>query len=62
MPYTHSILQQQSIQFHMQKMFRICGCSVAMGSGGDECNAADYVTAGVDEDGLYKAFEKLSLL
>ena len=44
-------------------MFECCARSVCMGSGGEEAKAAaDYVTAGVDEDGLYKAFEHLGLL
>ena len=44
-------------------MFECCARSVCMGSGGEEARAAaDYVTAGVDEDGLYKAFEHLGLL
>ena len=44
-------------------MFECCACSVCMGSGGEEAKAAaDYVTAGVDEDGLYKAFAHLGLL
>ena len=44
-------------------MFECCAFSVCMGSGGDEAKAAaDYVTAGVDEDGLYKAFDHLGLL
>ncbi|SHJ25420.1 HAD family hydrolase [Pseudobutyrivibrio xylanivorans] len=44
-------------------MFKACGYSVAMGSGGDECKeAADYITDDVDKDGLYKAFEYLGLI
>ena len=44
-------------------MFECCARSVCMGSGGEEARAAaDYVTAGVDEYGLYKAFEHLGLL
>lgn len=44
-------------------MFDACGCSVAMGSGGEECKAAaDYITDDVDKDGLYKAFEYLKLI
>ena len=44
-------------------MFECCARSVCMGSGGEEARAAaDYVTAGVDEVGLYKAFEHLGLL
>lgn len=44
-------------------MFECCAYSVCMGSGGEEAKAAaDYVTAGVDEDGLYKAFEYLGLI
>ena len=44
-------------------MFEYCAYSVCMGSGTEDAKAAaDYVTAGVDEDGLYKAFEYLQLL
>lgn len=44
-------------------MFDSCAFSVCMGSGGEEAKAAaGFVTAGVDEDGLYKAFEVLGLL
>lgn len=44
-------------------MFEACNYSVCMGSGGDEAKkAADYVTADVDQDGLYKAFEHLNLI
>ncbi len=44
-------------------MFECCAYSVCMGSGGEEAKAAaDYVTAGVDEDGLYKAFGFLGLI
>ena len=44
-------------------MFEACAYSVCMGSGGAEAKAAaDYVTAAVDDDGLYKAFEKLRLI
>lgn len=44
-------------------MLEYCACGVAMGSGGEEIKAmADYVTSGVDQDGLYHAFEHLGLL
>lgn len=44
-------------------MLECCAYGVAMGSGGAEIKAmADYVTDAVDEDGLYKAFDKLGLL
>ena len=44
-------------------MFECCAYSVCMGSGGEEAKAAaDYVTDDVECDGLYKAFEKLSLI
>lgn len=44
-------------------MLECCALGVAMGSGGPEIRAAaDYVTGGVEEDGLYQAFEKLGLL
>lgn len=43
-------------------MFELCGFNVAMGNGGPEIKgAADYVTADVNDDGLYKAFEHLGL-
>ena len=43
-------------------MFDLCACNVAMGNGGPEIKAAaDYVTADVNDDGLYKAFEHLGL-
>lgn len=44
-------------------MFEACATSVAMGSGGEEARAAaDYITAAVDDDGLWKAFERLGLI
>lgn len=44
-------------------MFEAVNYSVAMGSGTDECKAAaDYVTTGTDEDGLYNAFKYLGLI
>ena len=44
-------------------MLEYCAVGVAMGSGGEEIRAmADLVTGGVNEDGLYKAFETLELL
>ena len=44
-------------------MFEACAYSVCMGSGGEEAKAAaDYVTDAVENDGLYKAFEKLGLI
>ena len=44
-------------------MLECCGYGVAMGSGGPEIKAmADYVAPGVEEDGLYRAFEALGLL
>ena len=44
-------------------MLEYCHIGVAMGSGGDECKeAADYVTDGVEEDGLYNAFRHFSLI
>ena len=44
-------------------MFEACAYSVCMGSGGEEAKAAaDYVTDAVEDDGLYKAFEKLGLI
>ncbi len=44
-------------------MLEYCEIGVAMGSGGDEIRAmADYVTDGVDEDGLYNAFVHFGLI
>ena len=44
-------------------MLDCCAVGVAMGNGGPEIRAAaDFVTADVEEDGLYKAFEKLELI
>lgn len=44
-------------------MLEYCAVGVAMGSGGEEIRAmADLVTDGVNEDGLYHAFETLGLL
>lgn len=44
-------------------MLEACAVGVAMGSGGPEIRAmADFVTAGVDEDGLWKAFCHLGLV
>ena len=44
-------------------MFELCAFNVAMGNGGEEIKAAaDYITADVDEDGLYKAFAYLKLI
>jgi len=59
--------QEDTIAFGDAKidipMLEYCKIGVAMGNGGDEIKAmADYVTAGVDEDGLYKAFVNLGLI
>ena len=44
-------------------MLEYCHTGIAMASGGDEIKAmADYVTDGVDEDGLYKAFVHFGLI
>ena len=44
-------------------MLECCAYGVAMGNGGPEIKAmADYVTDTVENDGLYKAFDKLGLL
>lgn len=44
-------------------MFACCNKSVCMGNGGEEAKqAADFITDPVDQDGLYKAFEKLGLI
>lgn len=44
-------------------MLRCCAYGVAMGNGGPEIKAeADHVADAVEDDGLYKAFEKLGLL
>lgn len=59
--------QKDTISFGDAKidlsMFELCAYNVAMGNGGPEIKeAADYVTADVDDDGLYKAFEYLNLI
>lgn len=44
------------------EMVRYAGCGIAMGNGIDELKrAADLVTEDVNEDGIYKAFERLLL-
>lgn len=44
-------------------MLEKCHIGVAMGSGGEQIKAmADYVTNGVDEDGLYNAFKQFNLI
>ena len=44
-------------------MLECCACGVAMGNGGPEIKAmADYVTDTVENDGLYRAFDKFGLL
>ncbi len=44
-------------------MFKCCGTSVCMGSGGEEAKAAaDYVTTDVDKDGIANAFRHLGLI
>ncbi|MCD8188814.1 MAG: HAD family hydrolase [Clostridiales bacterium] len=44
-------------------MLEYCHIGVAMGNGGPEIlQMADYVTAGVEDDGLYKAFVHLGLI
>lgn len=44
-------------------MLEYCAVGVAMDSGGDEIKAmADYITDGVNEDGLYKAFKHFELI
>ena len=44
-------------------MLKCCAYGVAMGNGGPEIKAeADHITDAVEDDGLYKAFEKLGLL
>ena len=44
-------------------MLQCCSFGVAMGNGGPEIKAvADLVTDDVEQDGLYKAFDKLGLL
>lgn len=59
--------QKDTISFGDAKidlsMFELCAFNVAMGNGGEEIKAAaDYITADVNEDGLYKAFEYLKLI
>lgn len=58
--------QKDTISFGDAKidlsMFELCNYNVAMGNGGPEIKeAADYVTADVNDDGLYKAFDHLGL-
>ena len=44
-------------------MLEYCEIGIAMGSGGAEIKAmADYITSGVDDDGLYRAFEYFGLI
>lgn len=44
-------------------MLEYCAVGIAMGNGSDDIKAiADYVTADVEHDGLYQAFEHLGLL
>ncbi len=44
-------------------MFEVCGTSVAMANGSEECKkAATYVTDTVKNDGLYKAFKHFGLI
>ncbi|WP_228064826.1 HAD family hydrolase [Muribacter muris] len=44
-------------------MLKYCAIGVAMGNGGKEIKStADFVTADVDEDGVYKAFKKFGLI
>ncbi len=44
-------------------MMEYCAIGVAMGSGGEECKAAaDYITDGVEEDGLQNAFIHFGLI
>ena len=44
-------------------MLEKCAIGVAVASGGDEIKAmADYVTDGVDEDGIYNAFKHFGLI
>lgn len=46
-----------------ESMFECCAYNVAMGNANDELKAkADYVTADVDDDGLYKAFKHIGLI
>lgn len=59
--------QKDTISFGDAKidlsMFELCNYNVAMGNGGKEIKeAADYITADVNDDGLYKAFEHLHLM
>ncbi|MBO4401368.1 MAG: Cof-type HAD-IIB family hydrolase [Selenomonadaceae bacterium] len=44
-------------------MLEYCAIGVAVGSGGEEIKAmADFVTDAVEDDGIYNAFKKLSLI
>lgn len=45
------------------EMLQFAGCGIAMGNASDQAKeAADYVTASLREDGVYKALEKFGLL
>ena len=44
-------------------MLEYCAVGIAMGNASDDVKEiADYVTADVEDDGLYQAFEHLGLL
>lgn len=44
-------------------LFEVCGASCCMGSGGEEAKAAvDFVTTGVDADGLWNGFVHFGLV
>lgn len=45
------------------EMLRFAGCGIAMGNGTPEAkDAADYVTKGIHEDGVYLALERFGLI
>lgn len=63
----HGFTREQSMAFgdggNDADMLAYAGIGVAMGSGGDKAKAAaDYVTAGVDDDGILKALQHFDVL
>ena len=45
------------------EMIRECGIGIVMGNGDERLKAyADYVTADIDQDGVYQALEHYGLL
>ena len=45
------------------EMFEVCGTAIAMGNAADGVKAlADQVTTGIDDDGIWNAFERNRLI